>query len=392
MNPTSAAGRPLRPRQRRWLEETEIPPTSRAGARSSRWPTPPSSRCATSSPSSPTVPPTSSTTTSARSGPLRLLHGHRHDQGQGPPAGPGPARPRPRGSPTSPSSPAFLGVFERIGGPGLFGSYITPDRVDASKNIVYLAQGGLGLPDESYYRDDKFAEIREKYVAYLTTLLTSAGTTTRPARPPACWRTRPGWPRATGRPPRRATSRRPPTTSPRRAARALPGLRLGHLRHRPRRHRGDAAHHDRDAARLLLAPLHGARGDADRDLARHPPRADRPQLGAVPPRRVRPGQLRLLRPHPQRHAQAAGPLEARRRLRRGRDRRGGRQGLRLAPLPADVQGRRWTSWSPTSSRPTAARSRRSTGWARTPSRRPTTSPTASTPRSATRRSSATTPR
>ncbi|HEX5916291.1 MAG TPA: M13 family metallopeptidase N-terminal domain-containing protein, partial [Nocardioides sp.] len=66
---------------------------------------------------------------------------------------------------------AFLGMFERIGGPGLFGSYITPDRGDASKNIVYLAQGGLGLPDESYYRDDKFAEIREKYLAYLTTLL-----------------------------------------------------------------------------------------------------------------------------------------------------------------------------------------------------------------------------
>ena len=67
---------------------------------------------------------------------------------------------------------AFLGIFERIGGPGLFGSYITPDRADASRNIVYLAQGGLGLPDESYYRDDKFAEIREKYLAYLTTLLT----------------------------------------------------------------------------------------------------------------------------------------------------------------------------------------------------------------------------
>src|SRR6476469_9936772 len=56
---------------------------------------------------------------------------------------------------------AFLGMFERIGGPGLFGSYITPDRADASKNIVYLAQGGLGLPDESYYRDDKFAETRD---------------------------------------------------------------------------------------------------------------------------------------------------------------------------------------------------------------------------------------
>ena len=67
---------------------------------------------------------------------------------------------------------AFLGWYERHGGGGLFGSYITPDRVDASRNIVYLAQGGLGLPDESYYREDKFAEIREKYVAYLTRLLT----------------------------------------------------------------------------------------------------------------------------------------------------------------------------------------------------------------------------
>ncbi len=67
---------------------------------------------------------------------------------------------------------AFLGSLERIGGPGLFGSYITPDRVDASRDIVYLGQGGLGLPDESYYREEKFAEIREKYLAYLVSLLT----------------------------------------------------------------------------------------------------------------------------------------------------------------------------------------------------------------------------
>ncbi len=66
----------------------------------------------------------------------------------------------------------FLGSLERAGGPGLFSSYITPDRADASCNIVYLAQGGLGLPDESYYREEKFAEIREKYVAYLVSLLT----------------------------------------------------------------------------------------------------------------------------------------------------------------------------------------------------------------------------
>jgi endothelin-converting enzyme/putative endopeptidase len=66
---------------------------------------------------------------------------------------------------------AFLGEFERIGGHGLFGSYVNNDDRDSDRYIVHFVQGGLGLPDESYYRDDKFAEIREKYVAYLATLL-----------------------------------------------------------------------------------------------------------------------------------------------------------------------------------------------------------------------------
>ena len=65
---------------------------------------------------------------------------------------------------------AFAGEFERIGGHGLFGSYVNTDRKDSDRYLVYLYQGGLGLPDESYYREDKFAEIREKYVAYLAAL------------------------------------------------------------------------------------------------------------------------------------------------------------------------------------------------------------------------------
>jgi endothelin-converting enzyme/putative endopeptidase len=66
---------------------------------------------------------------------------------------------------------AFIGEFERIGGTGLFGSYVDTDRRDSDRYLVYLYQGGLGLPDESYYREDKFAEIREKYVAYLAAML-----------------------------------------------------------------------------------------------------------------------------------------------------------------------------------------------------------------------------
>jgi len=66
---------------------------------------------------------------------------------------------------------AFLGEFEQLGGSGLFGSYVNTDSNDSERYLFNITQGGLGLPDESYYRDEKFAEIREKYVAYLTRLL-----------------------------------------------------------------------------------------------------------------------------------------------------------------------------------------------------------------------------
>ncbi|WP_369216883.1 M13 family metallopeptidase [Streptomyces flavofungini] len=67
---------------------------------------------------------------------------------------------------------AFLGRFERVGGSGLFGSYIDSDDRDSDRYLFNVLQGGLGLPDESYYREEKFAEVREKYVAHLTELLT----------------------------------------------------------------------------------------------------------------------------------------------------------------------------------------------------------------------------
>jgi endothelin-converting enzyme/putative endopeptidase len=69
---------------------------------------------------------------------------------------------------------AFLGEFERRGGGGLFGSYIDTDDRDSDRYLVNLTQGGIGLPDESYYRDEKFADIRAKYVDYLERMLTLA--------------------------------------------------------------------------------------------------------------------------------------------------------------------------------------------------------------------------
>ncbi len=67
---------------------------------------------------------------------------------------------------------AFLGEFEQVGGSGPFGVYVDVDAKDSDRCLVNFTQGGLGLPDESYYHDEKFAEIREKYVAFLTRMFT----------------------------------------------------------------------------------------------------------------------------------------------------------------------------------------------------------------------------
>ncbi|MCU1502380.1 MAG: Neprilysin [Ilumatobacteraceae bacterium] len=70
---------------------------------------------------------------------------------------------------------AVLGRFQRHGLAGLFGVFVGTDAKDSSRYLVHFSQAGLGLPDESYYRDDSFAEIREKYVAHLAKLAALVG-------------------------------------------------------------------------------------------------------------------------------------------------------------------------------------------------------------------------
>ncbi|ODU19760.1 MAG: peptidase M13, partial [Pseudonocardia sp. SCN 72-51] len=70
---------------------------------------------------------------------------------------------------------AVLGRRQREGRAGLFGAFVSTDAKDSSRYLVHLSQSGLGLPDESYYREDSYAEIREKYVAHLERLAELAG-------------------------------------------------------------------------------------------------------------------------------------------------------------------------------------------------------------------------
>ena len=67
-----------------------------------------------------------------------------------------------------------LGDFESRGLGGLFYQYITTDNMASDTNIVYIGQSGLSLPDEAYYREEEFAEIRAAFLAHMEKMFTLA--------------------------------------------------------------------------------------------------------------------------------------------------------------------------------------------------------------------------
>ncbi|MBC7402563.1 MAG: peptidase M13 [Microbacteriaceae bacterium] len=74
-----------------------------------------------------------------------------------------------------PSFLETLGRLERQGVSGFFQLYVDNDPGNPERYIALFEQGGLGLPDESYYREEKFADIRTAYVGYLGKMFLLAG-------------------------------------------------------------------------------------------------------------------------------------------------------------------------------------------------------------------------
>ncbi len=67
--------------------------------------------------------------------------------------------------------------FHKVGIPTTFYVYGSPDNENSSMQIVFLNQGGLGLPNRDYYTtdDERSKEIRDKYILHIENMLRISG-------------------------------------------------------------------------------------------------------------------------------------------------------------------------------------------------------------------------
>ncbi|WP_345762920.1 M13 family metallopeptidase [Diaminobutyricibacter sp. McL0608] len=75
-----------------------------------------------------------------------------------------------------------IGRLERHGLSGFYQLFVDNDPGNPERYLVFVEQAGISLPDESYYRDEKFASIREAYLAHLQRMFELAGLDGAPER------------------------------------------------------------------------------------------------------------------------------------------------------------------------------------------------------------------
>jgi putative endopeptidase len=75
---------------------------------------------------------------------------------------------------STPDLIALAGRLFRADVGGLFYIYPAPDAGNPDRVLLYTGQGGLGLPDESYYREEKFTPIVSAYREHVRTMLALA--------------------------------------------------------------------------------------------------------------------------------------------------------------------------------------------------------------------------
>ncbi|MGV9415250.1 M13 family metallopeptidase [Nocardia sp. NPDC003693] len=77
---------------------------------------------------------------------------------------------------------ALIGRLQRTGVGGALAFYVDTDDKDSTRYLVHATQSGIGLPDESYYHKDDYAEIRDKYRAHIARVFDLAGLDYDPER------------------------------------------------------------------------------------------------------------------------------------------------------------------------------------------------------------------
>ncbi|WP_066902494.1 M13 family metallopeptidase [Millisia brevis] len=68
----------------------------------------------------------------------------------------------------------LLGELQRTGIRGI-GAYVDTDSKNSSRYLAHIMQSGLGLPDESYYREDAHEQVRQAYLAHIGAMSQIAG-------------------------------------------------------------------------------------------------------------------------------------------------------------------------------------------------------------------------
>ena len=81
----------------------------------------------------------------------------------------------------------LLGRLESTGGPGFIGQFVDGDFADPDTYILFWMQSGIGLPDESYYREEAFEEVRAEYRKYLERMFGFIGSDDPAAEAAAVW-------------------------------------------------------------------------------------------------------------------------------------------------------------------------------------------------------------
>jgi putative endopeptidase len=77
---------------------------------------------------------------------------------------------------------SVTGQLQRGGLSGFYGVFVDNDPGNPERYLVFFEQGGISLPDESYYREEHFASVRDAYVLHIQRMFELAGLDDAPAR------------------------------------------------------------------------------------------------------------------------------------------------------------------------------------------------------------------